>query len=139
MAKLKITEEFKAAFLAMMEQLPNITVVSRLMGISPSNIYAARKKDPKFDEDILAAVEEGYDLLENEARRRAVDGVVEPIFYKGEQISDERGNPTGVRKYSDTLLTFLLKGYRPKKFNPGAKLELATEDDITITLNLGGK
>ena len=49
-------------------------------------------------------------MLEREARRRAVEGVEEPVgFYKGEPSAY-------VRKYSDTLLIFLMKGARPDKY-----------------------
>ena len=131
MAEKKTTPEFKATFISMMEQLPNITAVSRLLDISPSNIWAARKQDPEFDAAISAAIEEGYDMLEEEARRRAVDGVVEPVYYKGEPVG-------GIRKYSDQLLVTLLKGYRPKKFNPGAKVTLDAGEEIKMTFNFGG-
>lgn len=139
MAEKKTTEEFKETFVLMLGQVPNITAVCRLMGINNSNIAVARKKDESFDKKVLAAIDEGYDMLEEEARRRAVDGVVEPVFYKGEQVVDVRGKPTGIRKYSDQLLIALLKGYRPKKFNPGIKLGMGTgSEKVTMTFNIGG-
>lgn len=140
MAEKKTTEEFKETFVMMLGQVPNITAVCRLMDISASNIHVARKKDPKFDEAVLAAIDEGYDMLEEEARRRAVDGIVEPVFYRGEQVVDVSGNPTGIRKYSDQLLIALLKGYRPKRFNPGAKVQIGTDDKkVTMVFNIGGE
>lgn len=139
MAEKKTTEEFKEAFLLMLGQVPNITAVCRLMNVGTEAVRTARKRDPKFNEGVLGAIDEGYDMLEEEARRRAVDGVVEPIFYKGEQVVDATGKPTGIRKYSDQLLIALLKGYRPKKFNPGAKLQLDADDKkVTMVFNIGG-
>ena len=108
MPKKKTTEKFKEAFVGMLGQVPNITAVCRLMDITVSNVRTARKRDPAFDKKVLNAIDEGYDVLEEEARRRAADGVVEPVFYKGELVTDESGDPVGVRKYSDTLLIFLL-------------------------------
>ena len=55
------------------------------------------------------AREEAADTLEAEARRRAIEGVEEPVFHKGQRVGT-------VRKYSDLLLIFLLKGVRPQKF-----------------------
>ena len=55
------------------------------------------------------AREEAADTLEAEARRRAIEGVEEPVFHKGERVGT-------VRKHSDLLLIFLLKGARPQKF-----------------------
>jgi hypothetical protein len=56
------------------------------------------------------AKEMAADRLEEEAWRRAVDGVDEPVgFY--------RGKPSAwVKRYSDTLLIFLLKALRPEKY-----------------------
>ena len=49
-------------------------------------------------------------MIEAEARRRAVDGVDEPVYYQGKEVGT-------VRRYSDVLLIFLLKGLRPQRFN----------------------
>jgi hypothetical protein len=66
-------------------------------------------KEAEYAQRFLAAQEEAADLLEREARRRALVGVDEPVFYKGVQCG-------AVRKYSDVLLIFLLKGLRPEKY-----------------------
>ena len=47
--------------------------------------------------------------MEEEARIRAMFGVKQPVFYKGEVCGS-------VRKYSDVLLIFLLKGLRPEVY-----------------------
>lgn len=49
-------------------------------------------------------------MLEAEARRRGVEGVEEPILFQSKVV-------TTVRKYSDVLLIFLLKGLRPRRYN----------------------
>ncbi|WP_254240927.1 terminase [Achromobacter insolitus] len=54
--------------------------------------------------------------LEDEARRRAQEGVDEPVFYLGSQCGT-------VRKYSDTLLIFLLKAH-DHKYREKTGLEL---------------
>ncbi len=62
--------------------------------------YAARFKD----------VEEGVtEALEAEARRRAQCGVDEPVHYQGKRVDT-------IRRYSDTLLIFLLKARRPEMY-----------------------
>lgn len=55
-----------------------------------------------FAQAARVAQEEARDRLVAEVRRRAVDGVEEPVFYQGVEVSR-------VRKYSDLLLMFLLK------------------------------
>lgn len=57
-------------------------------------------------------MEEAADVLEAEARRRAIRGVEVPILYKGIRVD------TTVR-YSDALLMFLLKGARPGIYRDG--------------------
>ena len=47
------------------------------------------------------ALDRSADALEEEARRRAFEGVDEPMYYKGEQIGT-------TKKYSDVLIMFLL-------------------------------
>jgi len=131
MADLKVTPEFKETFLSMLSCIPNITAVCKLVGIHPSTIDKHRTKDSEFDASIREHMEQGYDMIEEEARRRAVDGVLEPVFYMGEEIG-------AVRKYSDKLLSQLLKAYKPKKFNPGANIKVGDGEKVTMTFNLGG-
>ena len=47
--------------------------------------------------------------MEREAARRAYHGVEEPVFHKGEVCGS-------IRKYSDTLMIFLLKARRPEVY-----------------------
>ena len=65
------------------------------------------------DQDYRAAFEEAHataiESLESEARRRAVDGWDEPVFHDGLRCGRKR-------KYSDTLLIFLMKGAAPEKY-----------------------
>lgn len=72
-------------------------------------------KRPEYLEKFQAAHDEATDRLEQEAWRRAVEGVEEPVFGSGgrEIGTVQVGN---IKKYSDSLLMFLLKGSRPDKF-----------------------
>ena len=65
-----------------------------------------------FAEDWDLALAEGTDKLEDECWRRAVDGYDEPIFFSGRQVGV-------VKRYSDTLLTVLLRGRRPEVYARG--------------------
>lgn len=80
-----------------------------LAGVSRAAAYKARKADPDFARAWREALGEGCDRLEEEAWRRAVEGVAEPVFYRGEQCGV-------IRRYSDQLLIVLLKAHRPRKF-----------------------
>ena len=130
MADLKMTEDFKETFINMLSEIPNITAVCKLLRVGYTAVNGARKKDPKFDSSVKEAIECGYDMLEEEARRRAVDGVLEPVFFRGEEVGS-------IRRYSDQLLSQLLKGYRPKKFNPGANVSIDSGEKVNLTINIG--
>ena len=83
-----------------------MTHSARACGASRSQVYLQRVQDAEFSQAWDEAVEAGTEALEQEARRRALQGVEE-----------ERVGPGGVkyrtRKYSDVLLIFLLKARRP--------------------------
>ena len=79
--------------------------------------YELRAANEEFAEAWAQAVEQGTQMLEDEARRRAVDGVDEPVFQKGEMVGH-------VRRYSDNLLMFLLRGRRPAVYRESAAVEL---------------
>jgi hypothetical protein len=55
------------------------------------------------------AVEVGTQRLEDEAIRRATEGWEEPVYQRGELVGH-------VRRYSDALLMFLLRGRRPEVY-----------------------
>lgn len=103
------TPKRRERFLAALADGYSVSKASDEAGLSRQSFYAARERDEDFAEEWDEAIEAGTDKLEDEARRRAHDGVDEPAFYQG-------GICGHVRKYSDTLLIFLLKARRPDKY-----------------------
>ena len=97
------------AFLAAVAEVGNITVAASLSGCARTQHYNWLKVVDGYREAFDEAMENAADLLEKEARRRAVEGVAEPVFHNGKAVG-------AVRKYSDTLLIFLLKGARPERY-----------------------
>lgn len=79
------------------------------------------RHDLAFADEFDEALEVATDLLEAEARRRAEEGTEEPVgWFKGE--------PGGyVQRYSDTLMSQLLKAHRPEKYNRD-RMELTGAD-----------
>ncbi len=71
--------------------------------------YHWREVDAEFRKAWDDAYTAGGDLLEDEARRRAVDGWDEPVFQGGDQVGV-------VHRYSDRLLERLLKGRKPELY-----------------------
>lgn len=86
-------------------------------GLSREYVHRRKKSDPEFKARFDEAMEIGNSALEDEARRRAHDGVPEPIFYQGVEVGT-------VQKYSDSLLITLLKANMPEKFADRTKSEL---------------
>ena len=95
--------------------------------------YRERYDDPAFAEAWDEALEEGTDALEDEALRRGRDGVEEPIVTMGKVARDEAGNVLTVRRYSDSLLTLLLKARRPEKFKERSAVESKVDATIVTT------
>lgn len=86
------------------------------ISVTRQALYQHREVSDDFRTAWDDAVDEGADVLEAEAFRRAVKGVEEPIYHNGHAIDT-------VWKYSDTLLIFLLKGRRPEKYRDNYKVE----------------
>lgn len=103
------TDTRREKFLQHLRETGNVTVAARAVGFSRSRVYMIKDEDPTFAQEWENAEREAADLLEKEAYRRAVEGVDEPVFYQGIMVST-------IRKYSDALLTLLLKGTKPEKF-----------------------
>jgi hypothetical protein len=87
-------------FLAALEQTCNITLACRAAEVHRSTAYDHRNADPEFKALWDAAEETGVELLEAEARRRAVG--------------------TQEKNGSDLLMIFLLKAHRPEKYRDNA-------------------
>jgi hypothetical protein len=97
------------AFLSALRDGGNVRQACDACDISRTAAYDAYKRDPEFASLWDEAMDDATDSLEREARRRAERGVDEPVFYQGETVGT-------VRKYSDTLLIFLLKAHKPERF-----------------------
>jgi hypothetical protein len=102
-------KENERAFLEALADTCNVRLACAISNISRSSAYLWRKEDSGFAQRWEEAAKIGAAALEEEAIRRAHEGWLEPVYYKGEI----RGE---VRKYSDTLLIFLLKGAKPEKY-----------------------
>jgi hypothetical protein len=110
-------------FLAAYRETGSVTRAAEAAGIHRSIHYRRLQEDPAYKAAFEAAHQVAIAVLEDEAIRRAVEGVEEPLTYQGQfQYADldDDGNPAGkplaIRKYSDSLLQFLLRGAKPEKY-----------------------
>jgi len=107
----------------------SISAACRAIGVSRTCIHAHRHAEPEFNALVEDALLEGGELLEDEARRRAVEGVDKPIFGRDGRVL------TTVHEYSDTLLIFLLKGRMPQKYKDRVQQEQS--GDVTVRVVYG--
>jgi hypothetical protein len=80
-----------------------------MAGIDRGTHYDWLRKDREYRAQFEAATDQAAQALEDEAVRRAYEGVERPVYQMGKQVGV-------IREYSDTLLIFLLKGLRPAKY-----------------------
>jgi hypothetical protein len=93
------TPKRRHTFLAALASGLSVTTSCQLSRLGRTAAYAWRDDDPAFAAEWLDAAEAGIDLLEDEARRRAMGG-------------------------SDLLLIFLLRNRRPDVYRPSKTSQL---------------
>lgn len=99
-------------------------------GIPRETVYKRTRQDVEFAKLMDEAREICMGSLEDAAIRRARDGWLEPQYFKGELQGY-------VRKYSDSLLTFMLIHGKPDKYRPKKEVELTgNASGVPPTINL---
>jgi len=121
MPALKWTPRRRGTFLKALAASGNVAFAAREAGASRSRAYQLKAEDPDFAAEWALALETATDELDAEARRRAVEGVEVPHFHQGKVTGT-------VRKYSDTLLMFLLRAHRPELYRERAGLTSSGQD-----------
>lgn len=132
-------------FLERLSETGNVTASARHAGISRTAVYHWLDRDPEFYNAFVEAERLGLMALEDEARRRGMLGVDEPVVHKGElmhhdEVDPETGEtrrvPTTLRRYSDTLLIFMLKGAFPEKYKDRVGVEHSGRMEVGNDLDL---
>jgi hypothetical protein len=109
--------DWQDGFLAVLRDTGNVRAATQAAGIDRSTPYKRRREDESFAEAWSEAIADAGDVLEAEARRRAVMGVEEPVFYQGVKVG-------ATTRYSDQLLMFLLKAAKPREFSERLEVKL---------------
>ncbi len=102
------TVQAQTRFLSEFARCGNVRRAAVAAAVGRRTVYRWLEQ-PRFKTLYDDAHDEALDILEEEARRRAVEGVLEPVVSGGKIIGR-------VRKYSDNLLITLLKAKRPDVF-----------------------
>ncbi len=129
-----LTPAKKNKFLKILAETGNISESSKAININRNHMVKIRERDKPFSELWDQAINVGVDTLESEARRRAYNGVDEPVFYRGDICGT-------IKKYSDTLLIVLLKANRPEKYQEKYQLGVPSnvKGSIKFEMILDGK
>lgn len=132
------------AFLCAYVEVGTIDGAARAAKVSQRSHYNWLT-NPKYAESFAWSEDRAIQIMETEAKRRAVHGVEEPVIYQGRlqyeplrdkygrEVKDANGNvvytnkPLTVRKPSDVLLMFLLKSKRPQIYRENTSVELAAQ------------
>ena len=121
-------EANQKAFLAAYAEVGNITKAAKMAEITRDAHYKwlANDSDGTYVAAFKEAEEQAIEKLEQEARRRAVEGMKRKKFdSKGNPVIDpETGQQYEEYEYSDTLLIFLLKGAKPEKYRENRNIAL---------------
>lgn len=124
----KFTQEKKEELCVAILETGNVSKACQMCEVSRTAAYAHKEEDEDFSDAWDEAIVESIELMEAEARRRAVEGVLEPVYYQGEKVGL-------IRKYSDTLLMFLLKGKKPKEFRDNHSVLLGGDSENPLGIN----
>ena len=120
-------DDWRPKFIAALRDLGNVRRSCEAAKVGRRTVYDHRTRDQDFAHEWDEALEEACDLLEEEARRRGVEGVDKPVYHEGVRIET-------VKHYSDTLLIFLLKGARPAKYRDNHRHEVVGRDGGPIRI-----
>ena len=99
------------AFIQILAETANVSAACRAVGMSRRSAYALynRPDAQSFRQGWNIAVEQGTRCLADAALERALNGVVQPIFYQGQQI----GEP---RIFDEGMTRFLLRAHAPDRY-----------------------
>lgn len=95
----------RAAFLVALREGRSVADAAAAAGVNRTLLYKWRTAVAGFADAWDEAVLDSFDRVEEEALRRAMQGVERPVFYRGEQVGS-------VTTYSDRLLIALLQRRR---------------------------
>ncbi len=128
-ADAKRIDQRKLAFLTYFEEHGVRKTAAEATGVSYCQVGRWKDRDEEFRQAYHEVEDKIADRLEKEAIRRAVEGVEEPVYYQGEVVGS-------ITRYSDKLLTFLLKGNRPEKYMDKVQHSGGVDQNINVKADL---
>lgn len=120
-----ISESERQQYIEVLADTGSHVKAAHIIGCTLKDVSDTRKESVVFDQMCVDASIAATDALEQEARRRAVDGVVDSVFHQGEVVGTKR-------TYSDSLLKDLLKANNPQKFRERVDVNHSGEVNVII-------
>ncbi len=118
----KFDETHQQRFCDALRVHANFGKAAAACGFSRTVVKNHIANNPEFAAAVEEATDDAIDLVEEQIRKRAIDGVQEPVFYQGAKCGE-------VTKHSDTLLMFLAKKLSPA-FREKTTVDLNVNDDV---------
>ncbi len=103
----KFDDRAREIFLRVYAICGNIMTAADAAGVAPGSVTRVRDADDDFRELFEESLERFRAGIEEEGLRRAMEGVVEPVYQQGRRVGYKRA-------YSDQLLGMMLKANIPK-------------------------
>lgn len=120
----ELTGEQKAKLLELVAADRKIGTVAAAREAGVEGSRARIREAIQADDDLVAQLEEargrGPETIREEIRRRAIDGVEEPVFHNGDVVGS-------VTKYSDRMLAMMAKANLPEY-----------RDETDVNIHVGG-
>lgn len=121
-----LSKKKRKVFLSILAQTGQVAAASRASGYqNTSFLTKLRREDEDFADEWDLALESAKHVLEEEIVRRARDGVMEPVFYKGEIVGHKVN-------YSDALAMFILRKLDPSYRDTGRNHEMNINFGIAV-------
>ena len=96
-------------FLATFARLGTVQAACMESRVPRRSVYNWLERDEAFAREFEQSRDAAADVVEAECRRRAVEGIPDPVYFQGRVVGS-------VQRYSDACLLALLNAYRPERF-----------------------
>lgn len=97
------------AFLTHLAAKGSVSYAANRAGLDRRVVYRLKASDEAFAARWEEALQIGVERLQDDAMKRALDGVERPVWRGGKQVGS-------VQQYDNRLLQFLLKAHRPETY-----------------------
>jgi len=124
-----LSQRKRKVFLEVLGRTGKVKTAAEAAGYADSSFMGRiRRQDEEFAKEWEQALRTAAeDVLEPAAIERAVEGVMEDVYYQGDVVG-QRIN------YSDQLLMFLLRGAKPEKFRENVNVSGRLDGEFGVSV-----